>query len=90
MKRLILMGTMAFLAGCEVGAEGTVTVNSNPKLTVVKLSEVDGCTIYRFYDNGYSRYFVRCQGTVTTSSAVGCGEDCVRIEEIPTLIKNKK
>lgn len=37
---------------------------------------VDGCTVYRFYDSGYKRYFTNCKGS--TEWRENCGKNCSR------------
>ena len=42
------------------------------------VSSADGCTVYRFYDNGSWHYFTKCGGTVTTTKnyTESCGKGC--------------
>ena len=44
------------------------------------VSSADGCTVYRFYDNGSWHYFTKCGGTVTTTKnyTESCGKNCSR------------
>lgn len=45
----------------------------------VAISSADGCTVYRFEDQG-THYFTRCGGTVTTTKNYReyCGKACTR------------
>jgi hypothetical protein len=82
MKRLILIAAL-FLSACSVEPTGAANTN-NPQLRVVQLAQVDGCTIYRFYDVGRSHYFVRCGADVVTESTQSSGKTTYQ-EEIPTV-----
>ena len=44
------------------------------------MSSADGCTVYKFYDNGSWHYFTKCGGTVTTTKnyTESCGKGCSR------------
>ena len=44
------------------------------------VSSVDGCTVYKFYDNSTWHYFTKCGGTVTTTKnyTESCGKGCSR------------
>lgn len=45
------------------------------------VSSADGCTVYKFYDNGSWHYFTKCGGgTVTTTKnyTESCGKGCSR------------
>lgn len=46
------------LAGCTGSAEKTEFVRD---YKIDRLFDVDGCVMYRFQDEGVSRYFVICQ-----------------------------
>jgi len=60
-------------------------VSNNPNVPVAMLFEHEGCTVYRFFDNGRYHYFARCgDGGTSTSSQRSCGKNCVRDEEIRT------
>lgn len=63
MKYLLMFCLL--LTSCEPGPkpEGDVK-SSNPDYRVVKLFTVDGCTVYRFYDE-YERYFTNCLGSIS-------------------------
>ena len=67
-----LLLALLLLAGCAMEPqEQRSTTNRN--LAVEILGEVDGCTIYRFYDI-YHRYFVRCGVKVATDYHVPSGK----------------
>ena len=55
------------------------------------ISSADGCTVYRFEDNG-THYFTRCGSTVTTTRnyTESCGKACSRNrQEVLTTEGNK-
>jgi hypothetical protein len=52
---------LAALAGCMKHAESIQKVNS--QFEVETLFTKDGCTVYRFFDDGF-RYFTNCRGSV--------------------------
>ena len=86
-KILLAMALGLALASCAqkgtpVPAEGTV---GDANFMVSKLFTTDGCTVYRFYDNGNSHYFTNCTATVSQHTE-SCGKNCTTTEsmEIPT------
>ena len=79
MKYLIIF-SLLFLTACDkVQPETTQKVGVDA--TVEKLFTVDGCTVYRFYDSGYKRYFTNCKGSTQWNE--GCGKGCTRPVEVP-------
>lgn len=58
--------------------------SSNSNVPVAKLTEIDGCTIYRFHDAGNYRYFAKCDTASTThiEARVSCGKNCTRADEM--------
>jgi hypothetical protein len=72
------------LAACHEPPIATSPTN-NENLVVEQLFTHEGCTVYRFYDGG-AHYYVRCKGEPpATLNRVGCGKNCTRTEEIPTI-----
>jgi hypothetical protein len=63
MKKILFIGLVSVLSlSCQrEGIEELKTDNSNYEVEL--LFEVDGCKIYRFWDNGY-KYFTTCNGSV--------------------------
>lgn len=63
-----LAAILLIVSGCSQPAQSTVRAGND--FEVGKLFTVDGCTVYRFYDSGHSRYFTNCSGSTnyTTSS----------------------
>lgn len=59
------------LTGCyeKIPAEQVSVVQG--QYQVDKLFTVDGCTVYRFADNGYSRYFTNCNGSTQWQELAG-------------------
>lgn len=50
-----------------------------PSIEVERLFTVDGCTVYRFYDNG-TRHFASCPGSTVIHQ---CGKGC--LDGVPTI-----
>jgi hypothetical protein len=90
-----IFGTLA-IASCNAPSEGeAVTTNGNVR--VERLTQVDGCTIYRFRDGGRNHYTTICrQGATAQPASVhsswteNCGENCTttRVEQIDTVIRS--
>jgi hypothetical protein len=79
---LVLIAGLFILAGAAVlfsvfGPSDEQRANDRIPAVV---SSVDGCTVYRFYDNGSWHYFTKCGGTVTTTKnyTENCGKGCSR------------
>lgn len=86
-KILLAMALGLTLASCAkkgsyVPAEGTV---GDANFRVNKLFTTEGCTVYRFYDNGNSHYFTNCTATVSQHTE-SCGKSCTTTKsmEVPT------
>lgn len=81
-KRYLWVVFVLCMAGCAGQAETTKRVGD---FDVERLFDVDGCTVYRFRDAGYYRYFSRCG---SRSSGVtwteGCGKNCTSSVDIQT------
>ena len=85
-KKIIL--TLAVLAttmvaGCEKPAEAVAHTGAG--FTVERLFTHAGCTVFRFKDGGYNRYFTRCDGIAaqaTTTWQESCGKNCTREIEV--------
>lgn len=77
MKHLALIALVALLVGCSKQAETSTAVGA--EFVVDKLFTHEGCTVYRFYDGGNSRYYTNCGSTVWARQ---CGKGCVRQEGI--------
>lgn len=86
---------MSRLSLAIAGALTLVLINCTKKGEPVKISDAkddfevqrlftrDNCTVYRFYDNGYYRYFTNCSGSTMTTQSYQCGKmRCTRPEEI--------
>ena len=74
MKTVLAILALALLAGCSKPAETSTSVGV--KFVVDKLFTHEGCTVYRFEDAGYKRYYTNCQGS--TSWKEDCGKNCTR------------
>ena len=84
LKLLTCIISCIVIVGCSKPAETTQHVGK--EFTVEKLFTHDGCTVYRFMDGGYNRYYTRCSGAnqVSTQSTSSCGKNCIRHEVIDT------
>lgn len=59
----------------------------DPAINPTMIYQVDGCSIYRFYDEGYCHYFVKCvDGNTSTLARIHYGKGQSRPEEITTTI----
>lgn len=81
--RLLLPTILVLLlAACQKPPISTASTE-NPEIPVDTLFTKDGCTVYRFWDNG-RRYFVRCEsGSSSTQWHEPCGKGCIHREGIP-------
>jgi hypothetical protein len=76
MKQILILA--ALLAGCAKDPEATQQVNAQFKVDT--LFTKDGCTVYRFSDDGRYRYFTNCRGNVAWKE--GCGKNCTHDVEV--------
>ena len=58
-----------------------VLQTSNKDVKVELLFEIDGCKVYRFYDDkvgggAQAKYFTKCTGSSSTSWVEPCGKNC--------------
>lgn len=81
MKKFLLVFAVILFAGCAKEAKETVKAD-NANFSVELLFEVDGCKMYRFYDNGRYRYFSNCKGSTQWSES--CGKNCTTDFSIST------
>ena len=65
MKRISMSVVALLLTGCMGEAEQTTKIRD---FKVDRLFTHDGCTVYRFSDNGFFRYFTNCTGSVSWSN----------------------
>lgn len=77
MNKFILIAVL-LLAGCTGKAEMSTRMSED--FTVDTLFTKDGCTVYRFEDDGYHRYFTNCSGSTMTKQS--CGKNCTRPVEV--------
>ena len=73
------------VAGCSKAPE--YSSPAGREFVVDTLFTHEGCTMYRFSDGGYPRYFAKCDGDsvmAQTEWREGCGKNCVRQSEIIT------
>ena len=79
--RLAICLTLLAAAACATPPSKPIStqVTNNEAFQVARLFEYDGCTVYRFVDAGYTRYFAKCSApTATVSWQETCGKSCVR------------
>jgi hypothetical protein len=73
----------AALAGCTKAAETSSAAGLDFK--VDRLFTHEGCTAYRFADEGRFRYYTRCDGAqAATTWSEYCGKNCTRSVDVPT------
>ena len=80
-----VMITALVVAGCNKAPE--YSSPAGREFVVDTLFIHEGCTMYRFSDGGYFRYYAKCDGDSATTRTEGrerCGENCVRQSEITT------
>lgn len=63
--------SIATLTGCEKASESTVVAGVESDFKVGRLFTVDGCTAYRFYDNGRAIYYTNCKGATNSTHNSG-------------------
>lgn len=88
-KNILALGVVAALAlaGCDVPPRDVPESKETAgTFTVERLFTHDGCTVYRFRDNGDRRYFTRCDGAASAEASwsESCGKSCTRMMQIPT------
>ena len=82
MLKFVIALSCLLLVACSEPAESTAS-SSNPNVSVEKLLTVDDCTVYRFKDGGYNRYFSNCKtGHSEVTYQLNCGKNCSRPETI--------
>lgn len=82
MLKFVIALSCLLLVACTEPAEYTAS-SSNPNVSVEKLLTVYGCTVYRFQDGGYNRYFSNCKsGHSEVTYQRNCGKNCTRPETI--------
>jgi hypothetical protein len=83
MKTATLLVAVVLLTACEHEPLSTQRTGKDARFEVEQLFTHDGCTVYRFHDNGYAHYFTNC-ASVISSRTVSCGKNCTahREEEI--------
>lgn len=89
-KSIIAMALLAALTGCAEKKAAEASSAAGVEFSVDRLFTHDGCTVYRFSDAGYLRYFTRCDGASSSSAqwnvTQSCGKGCTRTlnRDIPT------
>jgi outer membrane biogenesis lipoprotein LolB len=82
LRTLALSLSVLLLSACSGKAESTAQ-STNGEFQVERLFDADGCTVYRFQDAGYFRYFSKCPGAISqTNWKESCGKSCTREEGV--------
>jgi hypothetical protein len=78
MKWIVLIVAVLAVTGCDQKGvpETSATVGVGASYTIDKLFKYDGCTVYRFRDAGYNRYFTNCSGSTIGTDSESCGKNC--------------
>lgn len=77
MKTYLILFMLLALVSCEgVKPVSIHKVGKNEATQVEKLFTIDGCTVYKFEDNGRTVHFTNCQGS--THYQESCGKNCTR------------
>ena len=66
MKKVIAITAALLIAACGKTPERSDTVGVQGVFVVDTLFTHEGCTVYRFYDEGRARYFTNCGGVSST------------------------
>lgn len=82
-KTIVLIIILMLIAACAKTPETSTAVGK--EFIVEKLFTYEGCTVYRFVDAGYNRYYTNCNGE--TISQYSCGKSCRRDDNISTKIE---
>lgn len=68
--RFVVLGVVGLLlVGCDGAPQQSERVSKDFKVDT--LFQKDGCTVYRFADGGYNRYFTNCSGSTEWNERVG-------------------
>ena len=75
------MVLVCLFTGCALAKPLSTQPTNNEEITIEKLFDHDGCTVYRWRDGNLPRYYAKCSGatTVTTAWDGSCGKSC-RVE----------
>lgn len=61
--RILFILTLLLFTGC-IKKPLEISQTENKEFAVEKLFTFDGCTVYRFSDDGGIKYFTNCKGSV--------------------------
>lgn len=85
-SKLLVLCAVVLLGACSKTATESRTAVGEFK--VDRLFTIDGCTVYRFSDAGYLRYFTNCKGNVSSQYTMQSGKTThVHVDDIPTEVK---
>ncbi|HJV52767.1 MAG TPA: DUF4884 domain-containing protein [Noviherbaspirillum sp.] len=89
MKKAFILLVAIALLGCGKHEPPSPVAKATTQngYNVAKIFEHDGCAMYRFYDEGYYRYFAKCgkQQQVTEEHSETCGKGCTRRIQTTTI-----
>lgn len=91
-REAIILTALVLLAGCKSERIPEASAPVGVGYRVDRLFTHEGCTVFRFVDGGYSRYFTRCDSAAAAgvSWTESCGKNCTRTESIPTVYGNEQ
>ena len=77
--RATLLAASIGLAACDPPDHHSWKLEepSKNELALTKILSVDGCDVYRFYDQGYFRYFSACSGSVSWTTMRKSGKTTI-------------
>lgn len=89
MRCAIMLAAAFALSACARPVSESDKARVENGFQVAKLFTHDGCTVYRFYDEGRSRYYVNCNGATLADHTVYCGKSCLstQTDEITTRLE---
>lgn len=92
-RTIITLTALALLVACNSDRAPEASATVGVGYQVDRLFTHDGCTVYRFEDGGYKRYFTRCDGAASSdaswSESHSCGKtQCQHPMTVPTA-RNK-
>jgi hypothetical protein len=91
---LVTTGVVLGLAGCKDEGRGAIRPadTGNPDVSAFLLATVDGCRVWRLYDQSQGRYVYVSTCGASGSKAQwteGCGKNCTRhvesLSPLPTM-----
>lgn len=91
MKLFPLVVAALAMSACATAPAIATQSTNNKEISIERLFDQDGCTVYRFHDGNYPtpRYFARCQtASASVSWQEGRGKNCVTDQMIATTARS--